>query len=339
MAKKRGALAKDPPIKITPVLRGEARREAQAKARGETPPPKKEARQEGVPTRADNKALYDAMTPEQQARYRRIRGNKSVKEANAYLNKIAPKPAQGNEPPPVTPEQITEEGFIGAGGAYQDITQQFRDFDPMQMQQQYEQVYSQEMDRARQNVMSQFERRNAEEFERQNVDTQRQIAERGLDPNSPAAQALMKQNTQRQDLARQEAMSAAEQAASGLQQQMFSQAGQTAMMPYEQWQAIQAPYVTGIGAQYQQQQLTQQQEFEARQNRLNRQAQERIARMSRGGGGGGGQAGPSLYERMQANALGQGYGQQQPNPWAGVASGFAQGVGAGITQGLMRGGS
>jgi hypothetical protein len=182
MAKKRGALAKDPP--------------------------KKEARQEGVPTRADNKALYDAMTPEQQARYRRIRGNKSVKEANAYLNKIAPKPSQGNEPFPVTPEQITEEGFIGAGGAYQDITQQFRDFDPMQMQQQYEQVYSQEMDRARQNVMSQFERRNAEEFERQNVDVQRQIAERGLDPNSPAAQALMKQNTQRQDLARQEAMSA-----------------------------------------------------------------------------------------------------------------------------------
>lgn len=341
MAKKRGALAKDPPIKITPVLRGEARREAQAKARGGTPPPKKEARQEGVPTRADNKALYDAMTPEQQARYRRIRGNKSVKEANAYLNKIAPKPSQGNEPPPVTPEQITEEGFIGAGGAYQDITQQFRDFDPMQMQQQYEQVYSQEMDRARQNVMSQFERRNAEEFERQNVDTQRQIVERGLDPNSPAAQALMKQNTQRQDLARQEAMSAAEQAASGLQQQMFSQAGQTAMMPYEQWQAIQQPYIAGIGAQYGQQQQEQQQDWQARQAELDRRNQRWMLKNTPrgGGGGGGGQAGPSLYERMQANALGQGYGQQQPNPWAGVASGFAQGVGAGITQGLMRGGT
>ena len=58
---------------------------------------------------------------------------------------------------------------------------------------------------------------------------------------------------------------------------------------------------------------------------------ERIARMSRGGGGGGGQQGPTLYERMEAEALGRGYNQQpQQNPWASAAQGFAAGVGQGV---------
>lgn len=323
---RRGAMAKPPP------LRGAARKEAQAKARGEAPPPQREARQEGVPTRADNLALYNAMTPEQQARYRKIRANKGVTEANKFLNKAAPQPTAA--PQPATPQEITEEGFRGSADLYGSMMERFQGFDPMQVQAQYNPVFSQEMDRARQNVMGQFERRNAEEFERQNVDTQRQIVERGLDPNSPAAQALMRQNTQRQDLARQEAMSAAEQAAQGVQQQYFGQAMGIAQQPYDIYGSTFAPvYGAGIGAQYQQQQLTQQQQFEAQQAKLNRQAQERIARMSRGGGGGA--AGPSLYERMEAGALGQGYGQQQPNPWAAGISGIAQGVGAGITRGLM----
>jgi hypothetical protein len=333
MAKKRGALAKDPPIKTTPVLRGEARREAQAKARGETPPPKKEARQEGVPTRADNKALYDAMTPEQQARYRKIRGNKGVKEANTYLNKIAPKPPQGNEPPPITPEQITEEGFIGAGEAYQGVVDRFQEFDPYQMQQQYEPGFQQEMDRARQNVMEQFERRNQRQFEQQRTSLQQQIAERGLDPASPAAQELMRQQNEREDMAKQEAMSAAEQAAYSVQQQGFGQAGQLAMMPYEQWQAIQQPYIAGIGAQYGQQQQEQQQDWQARQAELDRRNQRWMLRNQPrgGGGGGGGQQGPNLYERMEAEALGRGYNQgQQVNPGASLVQGIAAGVGQGI---------
>ena len=237
-------------------------------------------------------------------------------------------------PPPPTQEEITEQGFRGSADLYNQMMQRFQGFDPMQAQQQYEPVYSQEMERARQNVMSQFERRNAEEFERQNIDVQRQIAERGLDPNSPAAQALMKQNTQRQDLARQEAMSAAEQAASGLQQQMYGQAMETSQMPYNIWgQAFAPAYMTGIGAQYQQQQMTQQQQWQARQAQLDRQAQERIARMSRSGGG---PAGPTLYEQMQAGSLSQGYGQQQPNPWASAIQGAAQGAGAAITNWAVR---
>ena len=238
-------------------------------------------------------------------------------------------------PPPPTQEEITEQGFRGSADLYNQMMQRFQGFDPMQAQQQYEPVYSQEMERARQNVMSQFERRNAEEFERQNIDVQRQIAERGLDPNSPAAQALMKQNTQRQDLARQEAMSAAEQAASGLQQQMYGQAMETSQMPYSIYGQTFAPtYMAGIGAQYGQQQLTQQQQWQARQAQLDRQAQERIARLSRSGG----PAGLNPYQQMEVNALNQGYNQPaQQNPWAtaaqGAAAGFAQGVGAGLMRG------
>lgn len=292
----------------------------------------------------ENQAAYGGLNERQQSRYNAILRNKGRAAANKFLQTASggqvvmpggKRVGQPAGPQAPTPESVTEEGFMGAGAAYQDMVQQFRDFDPMQMQQQYEQVYSQEMDRARQNVMGQFERRNAEEFERQNIDLQRQIAERGLDPNSPAAQALMKQNSQRQDLARQEAMSAAEQAASSVQQQMFGQAYQTGMMPYEQWQAIQQPYITGIGAQYQSREAQLQRQFEEAMRKGDRASAERIARMSRSGGGGG-QAGPSLYERMEAANLGQGAGQQQPNPWAGAASGFAQGVGAGITNWALK---
>ena len=238
-------------------------------------------------------------------------------------------------PPPPTQEEITEQGFRGSADLYNQMMQRFQGFDPMQAQQQYEPVYSQEMERARQNVMSQFERRNAEEFERQNIDVQRQIAERGLDPNSPAAQALMKQNTQRQDLARQEAMSAAEQAASGLQQQMYGQAMETSQMPYNIWgQAFAPAYMTGIGAQYQQQQMTQQQQWQARQAQLDRQAQERIARMSRSGGG---PAGPTLYEQMEINALQQGYNQPaRPNLGASAVQGLTQGASGAITNWAVR---
>jgi hypothetical protein len=233
-----------------------------------------------------------------------------------------------------TPESVTEQGFMGAGEAYGDVLQRFQGFDPYQMQQQYEPGFQQEMDRARQNVLGQFERRNQRQFEQQRTSLQQQIAERGLDPASPAAQELMRQQNEREDMARQEAMSAAEQAAYSVQQQGFGQAGQLAMMPYEQWQAIQQPYIAGIGAQYQQQQLSAQQQFEREQQRRQMASAERIARMSRGGGG---QQGPNLYERMEAGALGQGYGQgQQINPWATGAQGFAQGVGAGITNWALK---
>lgn len=243
---------------------------------------------------------------------------------------------QPTEAPAQTPESVTQEGFMGAGEAYGNVLERFKNFDPYKAQQQYEPVYSQEMERARQNIMDQFQRRNQRQFEQQRTSLQQQIAERGLDPASPAAQELMRQQNERETLAQQEAMSAAEQAADARQQQLFGQAGQTAIMPYEQWQAIQQPYMAGVGALYGQQQLSAQQQFEAQQQRRQLQSAERIARMSRGGGGGG-QQGPTLYERMQAEQLSSGYNQApQPNPWAGAASGFAAGVGQGVGQWIAK---
>ena len=327
MAKK-GALTKDPKKRATP-----------------TPPPPTKKTEAPTFKYEENKAAYGSLNEKQQARYNTILANKGRGAANKFLQQASgaqvvmpggKRAGQPAGPAAPTPESVTEEGFMGAGQAYNEAIEDFRKFDPMQMQQQYEQVYSQEMDRARQNVMSQFERRNAEEFERQNIDVQRQIAERGLDPNSPAAQALMKQNTQRQDLARQEAMSAAEQAASGLQQQMFGQAYQTGMMKPEMWQAYQQPYIAGIGAQYQSREAQLQRDFEEAMRRGDRASAERIARMSRSGGGGGGQAGPNLYQRMEAASLGQGGGQQQQNPWANVAQGVATGATGAITNWALK---
>lgn len=288
----------------------------------------------GKDPKAKDKAPFDPARAQRRVDYlKKTRPNDP--EIRKLTQRITKAGGVSAAPPPPTQQELTEQGFRGSADLYNQMMQRFQGFDPMQAQQQYEPVYSQEMERARQNVMSQFERRNAEEFERQNIDVQRQIAERGLDPNSPAAQALMKQNTQRQDLARQEAMSAAEQAASGLQQQMYGQAMETSQMPYNIYGQTFAPaYMTGIGAQYQQQQLTQQQQWQARQAQLDRQAQERIARLSRSGG----PVGPTPYEQMEINALQQGYNQPaQQNPWAtaaqGAAAGFAQGVGAGLMRG------
>ena len=322
MAKK-GALTKDPKKKATP-----------------TPPPPDTKTAAPTFKYEENKAAYGGLNEKQQARYNTILANKGRGAANKFLQQASggqvvmpggKRAGQPAGPAAPTPESVTEEGFMGAGDVYTGLVEDLGNFDPAAAQREYEQTYSQEMDRARQNVMGQFERRNAEEFERQNVDTQRQIVERGLDPNSPAAQALMKQNTQRQDLARQEAMSAAEQAASGVNQQMFNQFYQSNMMKPEMWQAYQAPYVTGIGAQYSQQQQQQQQDWQAKQAELDRRNQRWMLKNTpRGGGGGGGQAGPNLYQRMEAGALGQGYGQQQPNPFAAAAGSFAGSFGAGL---------
>lgn len=233
---------------------------------------------------------------------------------------------QGTQQP--TTQEVAETGFRGAADLYGQMEQRFQGFDPYQAQAQYNPVFSQEMDRARQNIMSQFDRRNAEEFQRQDVTTQQQIAERGLDPNSPAAQALMKQNTQRQDLARQEAMSSAEQAAMGVQQQMYGQAMGTATMPYEIYGSTFAPtYMAGIGQAYGQQNLQQQQQFEAAQNKLNRETQVRIAGMNRGGGSGA--AGPDYFEQYMLQDTANRYQPQGPQPNTGAQ--FTQGVVSGAT--------
>jgi len=203
--------------------------------------------------------------------------------------------------------------------------------------QQFNPDFNQEMERARQNIMGQFERRNAQSFGQERQDFETAMANRGIAPGGEQYNRELQALTDRQDRARQEALSSAEQTAYGVQQQGYEQAYKTGMMPYEQWNVLQQPYMTGITAQYQSREAQLQRQFEDAMKRGDRASAERIARMSRSGGGGGGQAGPTLYDRMEAENLSRGYNQgQQPNPWASAASGFAAGVGQGIGQRIAR---
>lgn len=231
--------------------------------------------------------------------------------------------------PPSTPsqgERISET----AGNVFERMAGYAQQFDPRTFQSQYEPVYSQEMERARQNVLGQFERRNAEEFARQQQEVDRTIAERGLDPAGEAARAIRKQLTERQDLARQEALSAAESAAQGVQQQMYGQATGTALLPGQVAGQYMDPYTLQqqqqFATQQQQAQFEQQKQLAAQQQRY---ALEQIAKTPRGGGGG---AQPDYYGQYLLGSLGQGYAQQQQqvNPWAAGAQGFLQGVGLGV---------
>jgi len=229
-----------------------------------------------------------------------------------------------------TPESVTQEGFMGAGQAYQDMLQKFQG-------EQYQPNFEAEMERARQNVMGQFDRRNAQAFGQQRQDFETSMANRGIAPGGEQYNRELKALTDRQDMARQEAMGAAEQAAYGVQQQQFGQTGDLAMRRYEQWNVLQQPYMAGIQAQYQSQEAMLQRQFEEAMRRGDRASAERIARMSRGGGGGGGQQGPTLYDRMEMGQLDTGYNQPaQQNPWANVAQGATAGATQGVTNWALK---
>ena len=238
--------------------------------------------------------------------------------------KPKPPPVAGPPAPP-TQEELAEQTFRQGTDAYTDITGQFKEFDPYQMQQKYEPGFTQEMDRARQNVLSQFERRNAEQFGRERQSTQQAIVERGLDPNSPAAQAMMRDLNDREDRARQEAANAAEQAAYGVQQQAFGQAGQLANMPFEQFQAIQGPLMSGLSGQQATELAAQQQGYDIK--KLQEAA--RLQKAAGRGGGGGGYDQAAADRRFAELVIGQ-YpqgqgGQQQPSTGQSIATGITQG--------------
>lgn len=310
--------------------------------------PKRGNRRAARPTQQAAKPAQQAAKPAQEGDVKRqqrrltwLKKNRpNDPEVRKLERKVAAAPsAQPPAPTPfpqMSPEQQTQAAFTKGGEAYMNVANRFLGSDPYAMQARYEPGFMREMERARGNVLSQFERRNAEEFGRQNIATQQQIAERGLDPNSEAAQALMRANTQRQDLARQEALSAAEQAAYGVQQQGYTQAYQTGMMPFEQFQALQGPLMAGVGAQYAGQEAEKQRQFEARQAQLTRQAQQRIAAMNRPAA----PAQPDYFSNyLYQDYLPQQYAPQapKPNPWAGAAQAGAQAAGAVIGQNLKRG--
>ena len=296
----------------------------------------------------------------------RYRDNKTGKVVSSPTNPATKKPKGAlatqptPQPPATTPppastqpttEQVVDQGFRSGATAYQDITNQFQQFDPNQMQAQYQPVYGQDMERYRQSLMQQFDRRNADVFAKEREATQQNIVERGLDPASPAAQEMMRQLNDRQDRARQEAMSAAEQGVDARQSQMFGQAQNLAMMPYQQWQAIQDPYATGVGAQYalglqglqgQQQvglQTLQGQQAMQQLKQQGKQQLQAIRATPRGGGGGGGGQAYTPYDAYAEQQMLARYNQSQqqvPNPANAAIGGALSGVTGAITNNLLR---
>jgi hypothetical protein len=369
-----------PAPKATPEARPAPRPETQAKPQAKKDEPLT------APARPENKAIFDGMSPEQQQRYLRIRRNKGLEAANKWMGKVTGKTPTGpggrartdaekkgatpppvttqptgpaNEPAPGVPfEQLTPEEQMGemadvGGNIYNRMGNFATEFDPRTFQSDYQPVFTEEMEKARQNVLGQFERRNKQQFDTQRLNVQQQIAERGLDPASPAAQELMRQQNERETLANQEAMSAAESAAQGVQQQMYSQATGTALLPGQ----VMQPFMDPIMAQYAQAgQMNQLQfgqagtmdqlRFRAEQDMaLQRlQGQQQLAAIKatpRGGGGGGGGAPADPYaafNQYMAGNIMSGYNQApaKPNMASSFAGGFAQGTGTAITNQFLK---
>lgn len=208
-----------------------------------------------------------------------------------------------------------------------EFLQQIGQFDPRTFQQQYEPQFEQGMQRAYDTIYNEFNRRNEQEFAKQNEQLQLSLAERGLDPNSPAYQALTKQLAQQQNDARQNAQSQAWQAAQGYQQQGYQQATGTALLPGQVMQPMQQLYEQQYGGRLTGQQLAQKYQYD-------RKLQELIGKQQMA------QVGAQTAverDRIAAQIMG-GYGNQQPqpNPWNTAIAGAATGLGAGTSNALLR---
>jgi hypothetical protein len=212
--------------------------------------------------------------------------NKFITKPTKPTKPVAPEKPGKNKP--LTPEQITNNAFQQGNEAYTNIVNRFNQFDPNKVQSNYNPEYNAQMDRVRSSYMDQFNRRNEQDFANERIDVQQQIAERGLDPNSPAAQAMIRNMNDRQDRAKQEAMATAEQLTDQRQQQFYNQATGLANMPFEQFGQISAPFNAGLGNQYASQQRESQFGYDTRLNQQNFQNQMKLQQDQRKGRGRGG---------------------------------------------------
>lgn len=255
----------------------------------------------------------------------------------AKQNPFAPKASTPTTQGPAAPAAPTPQQQIQGDleGLVQEGIGDVRNFDPNTFQQQYQPQFEQGMQRAYDTIYGQFERKNQEQFARQNEQLQQSLVERGLDPNSPAYQALTRQLADQQNTARQDAQNAAWQAAQGYQQQGYQQATGTALLPSQMASHYLDLYGQQQGISAQQQEAQRQRDFEEALRRGDRASAERIAKMSRGGGGGGSNADEAaLAARIMA-----GYGPQQGGSQstlnAGIAGAAQGGANAFINQ-LMK---
>lgn len=215
-----------------------------------------------------------------------------------------------------TKELRTDVGALANNAMYNA-----QQFDPNRPFVGYEQPFSQEMNRARESVMGEFNRTMEPEFQRQDAEFNQRMLEQGIDPNSGAYQNQYRAMKESQNQARQSAMANAFQLGSSYQQQGFEQGVQAQMLPFQQYSTMEnlwaLPYRT---------------EEEARQAEANRQAQIQAARLGGGSNVTAAQIQAAAQRDVAAMQQAQGWqGQPKPNPWANAAAGFAQGVGAGVS--------
>ena len=332
MAKnKKGALAKDPP-KTQSVKQGSDNRATAIKSAQAAYNKAKVALRNTDPSDPNYANLQK--TFQDAARKAGVSGN-TVKDLLGKYGKAKPapqaaQPVQNAGPEPVTPESVAQDVIVGGGGAYDEMLNRFRGGLG-----QPQADFTAEMDRARQNVLGQFERRNAESFAREREATQQSILERGLDPNSPAAQAMVRDLNDRQDRARQEALASAEETAYGVQKQGFGQQLDLSKLPYEQFATLQAPFIAGLQSQYGQTEA--QQKFGMEQALAKQQFGYDLKKIQAANRGAG--AGTSAADNAFAQYIIGQYGNQnqpRPNPGAAFGTGLAQGAGTGITNVLNR---
>ena len=255
----------------------------------------------------------------------------------AKQNPFAPKASTPTTQGPAAPAAPTPQQQIQGGleGLVQEGIGDVRNFDPNTFQQEYQPQFEQGMQQAYDTIYNQFERKNQEQFARQNEQLQQSLVERGLDPNSPAYQALTKQLAEQQGSARQDAQNAAWQAAQGYQQQGFTQATGSALLPGQ----VASPYLELYGQQqgfqFTAAEAQRQRDFEEAIRRGDRASAERIAKMSRGGGGGGVNADEAALAARIMGGYGPQQGGGQSNTNAAIAGG-ANALGAGIIGRLNR---
>lgn len=192
--------------------------------------------------------------------------------------------------------------------------------------------YQDEMNRARNAVMQDFNMQNQDVFARQEADFHQRAAEQGLDPSNPGYAAAYKAEvTDRQDRARQMAMNQAEQQAYNVDQQFYNQNYQNFLAPGAQFGQIADAYGNIQKNMYDWR--TAQAELQNRMDIARMQGQNnidvaQIQARNKGGGGGSSDNGPSLYERWQQGQIANGY-PDKPNANIGnnVIIGGANGAG------------
>ena len=216
----------------------------------------------------------------------------------------------------------------GAGQVIYDMAGDVTEFNPGSFESQ--------MDAAYDNVYNRFQRRNQDEFSRQNDEFSQMAADRGLDPNSGAYKTMYKQMADRQDNARQEAMSAATDAAYGVQKQGFDQYRAGQLMPGEVAGQFQGIWGQGQAQRGAAEQARRDFEYKRKLEKMNNDAALARQRIASAGGGGGAPARTAYDDELERQRREGAPGGGGTSPGNDVIQGFVGGAGGALTQGLKK---